>query len=67
MHDLIIDRGDGFTVTTDGDGYPAVRIQNKAFVEEPRWLACYVTGPDRRRYLDELIDALVELRDTEPS
>ena len=67
MHDLIIDRGDHCVLATDSDGFPAIRIQNAAFVEEPRWLGCYVTGPDRSRYINELIDALVQLRDAAPA
>jgi hypothetical protein len=66
MSDLDIGRGDTFTVARDFDGFPAVRIQNTAFVEEPRWLTCSITGPDRQHYLDDLIHALVQLRDTTP-
>lgn len=60
---LHIDYGDGFTVTDDEDGDLAVKVQNRAFVEEPRWISCGVRGGDRERYLNELIWALEELRD----
>ena len=55
--------GDGFSVEQDEDGLLSVKIQSRAFVEEPRWLTCDVSGGDRSRYLNELIWALEELRD----
>ena len=66
MDTIRIDYADGFSVVPDEDGELAVRIQNKAFVEEPRWITCAVVGGDRERYLNELIWALEELRDRAP-
>ena len=65
MDGLSITYGDEFAVTNDSDGNRAIRIQNGAFVEDPRWLRVEIVGGDRRRYIGELIGALEELRDTE--
>lgn len=61
--DITLSWGDACTVDTDEDGRLAVKIQNTAFVEEPRWLGCEVRGGDRAMYLNRLIWALEELRD----
>lgn len=62
---IMLDVGD--EVAVEYDRYlemPVIRIQNSAFVEKPRWLACAVTGEhDRARAIDELIWALQELKD----
>lgn len=63
---ISIGPGDGFVVTRDTDGYPAVKIQNKAFVEDSRWLLFNSPGPDQGRRINELIYALTQLRDTQP-
>ena len=34
MSGLHIERGDTFTATKDYDGYPAVRIRNRAWVQD---------------------------------
>lgn len=61
---ISIQNGDRFTVEKDVDGYPAIKIQNTVWVEEPRWLLMRVAGPhDRATSIDELIRALTELRD----
>jgi hypothetical protein len=60
--DLVITYGDTFTVARDEDGYLAVKVQNAAFVEEPRWILPPMS--ERDRYLDALIAALKNLRDT---
>ncbi|GLU61585.1 hypothetical protein [Paenarthrobacter ureafaciens] len=63
---ISIEPGDEFVVTDDTDGYPAVKIQNKAFVEDPRWLLFNSPGPDQNRRINELIYALTQLRDAQP-
>lgn len=61
---ISISNGDHFTVEPDTDGYPAVKIQNTVFVEEPRWLLMRVAGThDRTAAINQLIAALTELRD----
>lgn len=61
---LAVSLGDRFSVEwrTDLECW-AVRIENGAWVEAPRWLICDLTGGDRARYIDALIGALVELRE----
>lgn len=61
---IVIDNGDHFTIEKNSDGEPCIKIQNTAWVEEPRWLLFAVAGKhDRRAAIDELIGALTELRD----
>lgn len=63
---ISIQNGDRFTVEKDPDGYRAIKIQNTAWVEEPRWLLMRVAGQhDRQTAIDELIHALTELRDVQ--
>jgi hypothetical protein len=54
-----------FTVQNDPDGYPAVKIENKVFVEAPRWLI--FSSDERSAQIDALIDALTALRDSTPT
>lgn len=56
--------GDECTVENDVDGYPAIRIQNRAWVEAPRWLLFGYPDGDRDMYIDRLITALEQLRET---
>lgn len=62
---ISIQNGDRFTVENDVDGRPAIKIQNTVWVEGPRWLLFgSVGGKDRRaEVINELIEALIELRD----
>ncbi|MBF4563401.1 hypothetical protein ITJ43_14810 [Microbacterium sp. VKM Ac-2870] len=61
---LVIANGDHFTVEKNSDGDPCIKIQNTAWVEDPRWLLIAVAGKhDRRARINELIGALTELRD----
>lgn len=62
---ISIGPGDTITVTEDPDGYPAIKIQDTVFEEEPRWLLFHFPGGDQATRIDELIGALVELRDAE--
>lgn len=61
---IVINNGDQFTVEKDSDGEPIIKIQNMAWVEEPRWLSVAVAGKhDRITAINELIYALEQLRD----
>lgn len=63
---ITLDYGDQVIVEADPydpDESLAIRVQNGAFVERPRYIRCAVVGGDRARYLDELIGALEQLRD----
>lgn len=60
---LTIAPGDRFTVELDADGFPAIKIANAAFDDAPRWLLFKFPGDDQAMRIDELIDALTELRD----
>lgn len=59
---ITVDYGDKISVAPNLDGEAAVKIENTAFVESPRWISVGMTGEDRRRAIDELIDALNQLR-----
>lgn len=64
---ISIQPGDHFTVEKDDDGYPAIKIENTVWVESPRWLLFHVgTRENRSQAIDELIGALVQLRDAVP-
>lgn len=65
MHEdhIAVGPGDTFTVTPSPDGYPAIRIENAAFVEDGRWLLFNFPGHDQRTRIDTLIRALTQLRD----
>lgn len=61
-----IANGDTFTLAPDpyGDGAWCIKIQNTVWVEDPRWLLFSVAGAyDRKQSINQLIDALTELRD----
>lgn len=61
---LSITAGDTFSIATDQDGYPAVKIQNEIWAELPRWILAGEPGDyDQATRLDELIGALEQLRD----
>lgn len=58
---ISIEPGDRFEVAEDEDGYPAVRIQNTAFEEAPRWIRIGPLVSDQRRRVRELIYTLQEI------
>lgn len=60
---LRITFGDSFDVQADDDGYPAVRVRNSAFVEEPRWITASGYHPDLEDNVRELAYALLEMAD----
>ena len=65
---LNLSYGDGIEVVDDpyDPGVPAVRIQNRAFVEDARWIRTSMApGHDRTSMLNELIRAIEKLRDHE--
>jgi hypothetical protein len=63
MDDITITNGDRITVAKNEDGYPAVKIQNAVWVEEPRWLHFAVAGShDNDRAIDDMIAALSKLK-----
>ena len=55
--------GDGFTVARDYDGYVAVKIQNTAFVEDPRWITASGYDYDLERNVRDLAATLVKMAD----
>ncbi|MGP9651970.1 hypothetical protein ACT3TP_15970 [Glutamicibacter sp. AOP38-B1-38] len=59
---LYVEYGDTFKVTKDPDGYKAIRVNNSAWVEEPRWLHFGNIDGDKRRLIEDLIYALEQLR-----
>lgn len=61
---ISIGPGDTITLSTDPDGYPAVKIQDTVFGGAPRWILSPFSGHDQAARLDALIDALTQLRDT---
>lgn len=65
---ITLSYADGIEVVDDPyePGEPAVRIQNRAFVEDARWLRISMApGHDRTTMLNELIRAVEKLRDHE--
>jgi hypothetical protein len=63
MYDLSIERGDTFAVAKDLDGYPAVRIRNRVWVQEDRWIAVSAMDYDQEQNVRDLAAALVKLAD----
>lgn len=60
---ITVTNGDKIKFATDPDGYPAVRIENAAFVEAPRWISFGVIGKhDTIRAVDDMIHALTTVR-----
>jgi len=60
---LSITNGDQVKVAKNEDGYPAIRIQNTVWVEEPRWINFSVAGKrDNLRAVDDMLHALTTLR-----
>lgn len=51
-----------FTVQESPDGDLAVKIENRVFVEAPRWLI--FSTDERNAQIDALVGALTALRDT---
>lgn len=62
---ISIQPGDTITVAEGPDGHPAIKVENSAWIEPPRWLLFQFPGHDQTARIDELIGALVELRDAE--
>lgn len=54
-----------FTVQESPDGDLAVKIENRVFVEAPRWLI--FSTSERNAQIDALVGALTALRDTTPT
>lgn len=54
-----------FTVQESPDGDLAVKIENRVFVEAPRWLI--FSTDERNAQIDALVGALTALRDTTPT
>ena len=63
MSDLQVNLGDKFKASRDYDGYPAVRVQNSAWVEEPRWITASSTGSDQEQNVRDLAAALLRMAD----
>ncbi len=57
-----IEPGDQAEFAEDEDGYPAVRIENRVWVQEPQWIAFSGGGYDAQRRVTELIEALELVR-----
>lgn len=53
--------GDECKVACDYDGYVAVKIQNTAFVEDPRWITASGYDYDLERNVRDLAAALVKM------
>jgi hypothetical protein len=63
---ITISNTDAITVEPHFDGHLGIKIQDKTFVESPRWLSIAVAGRhDRARAIDDLINALTQLRDVD--
>lgn len=61
---ISIQNGDEITVAKNSDGDLAVKIENKVWVEQPRWIHVSVAGDhDRTTAINNLIYALEQLRD----
>ena len=58
-----VNLGDKFKAARDSDGYPAVRVQNSAWVEEPRWITGSSTGSDQEQNVRDLAAALLRMAD----
>lgn len=58
-----MERGDQFTATTDYDGYPAVRVHNRVWVDEDRWITVSATDTDQEHNVRALAAALVAMAD----
>lgn len=62
---ICVSYGDKIRVGPNLDGELAVKIENSAFGEAPRWLSINMSGYDRLQAIEELIGALNRLRDAE--
>ena len=60
---LVLERGDQPKATHDTDGYPAVKLQNRAFVEEPRWITASATDHDMEWLVRDLAQQLLDMAD----
>jgi hypothetical protein len=58
-----ISPGDAFSVAKDDDGYPAVKVENRAWVEDPRWITVSAVGHDDERRIRDLAATLERLAD----
>jgi len=59
---MTITNGDHVEVKKNEDGYPALRVQNTVWVEEPRWINFSVAGRhDNIRAVEDMIHALTTL------
>ncbi|MBO0596751.1 hypothetical protein I2485_15025 [Nesterenkonia sp. E16_7] len=59
---ITVNYGDTISVAPNSDGEAAVKIENTAFVEPARWINVAMSGYDRNHAIDDLIDALQQLR-----
>jgi len=62
-NDTGINLGDTFTATKDCDGYPAVRVRNRVWVEEDRWITASSEGYDQEQNVRDLAAALIKMAD----
>lgn len=60
---ISITYGDAVKVARDYDGYVAVKIQNTAFVEDPRWITASGYDHDLEQNVRDLARALVKMAD----
>ena len=60
---LRITPGDTFVATKDYDGYPAVRVHNKVWVEEDDWITASDYCGDQEQRVRDLAAALVKMAD----
>ena len=61
---IVINPADAFTLTTDTDGDPAIRIQNSVWAEEPPMLLHFTgSSHDSHHQINELVATLHKLAD----
>ena len=60
---IALARGDQANATDDIDGFPAVQIQNHAWVEEPRWITASAYDLDSEQLVRELAQQLLDMAD----
>lgn len=60
---LRIERGDQVKAMNDSDGYPAVKVWNTVWVEEPRWITASATDSDMEWLVRDLAQQLVAMAD----
>lgn len=64
MSDLQVNLGDRFKATKDEDGYPAVKVWNAVWVEEPRWITASALSADQEQNVRDLAAQLVAMADS---